>query len=471
MISPPVEEKARTLEGARLYGYTSGVLGQLLPINLINSYIFIYYVYAVGLNALLVGIGTAIGAFIMALASPFFGYVVDNKKPGRFGKRRPFLLLSLPFLFLTIILMWISPTTDSFGAYDWGITLYLWALLGVFFIFYAMLRSAHLSMTPEQSQVEENRIKIGSLIGIFSILGTILGIFIPLILQSLLLNPDDIYNTPQDRQFLLTFLPIIGLIFGILLVIFTLFAHVSTDEKFLLEDEGGVQNGTATKKEKKQANLKNIFKNLFNPFMDKNYSWFMISILLMTIGIRILSKNIPLFLTFVLFLRESGFITFIFPLVIFAILGFVFWSKRAQTKGIMKSYIQATWIISIALIATWILLIDMPVEILLWVARIEIAFILFSLVVGYILPSPAISELVDKAPEELLQKSDGNSLSGSYFGTLLFVLNIANAIGDILFGVMLMGENAESRFWVGILFPIAGVFFLVSIIFARKVRL
>ncbi len=466
MNAPDEKQELRKLEGAHLYGYSSGVLAQIIPINVINAYIFIYYVYVVGLNALVVSIGTALDALIMGFASPFFGYIIDNKKPGKHGKRRPFLLYSMPFLVISVILIWYSPLTQEFGGFNFGITLFLFLVLTMFYLNFAMLRSSYLSMTPEQSQDEQNRIQIGSLIGIFSILGTILGVFIPLILQSQLINPDDIYNTLADKQYLMGALPLIGVMIAISIVVFTLLAYFSTNEDFLLKNNDVSNSNTET-----QSNIKNAFKNLFYPFSDKNYALFMFSILFGTIGIRIINKDLTLYLTFVLSLKESEFLTFMLPLIVFAVLGFFVWTKRAHNNGVKKAYIDATWIISISLLATAILLIEMPRELLLVLASICMASILFSLVVGYILPSPAISELIDVAPEEMLKDAKTDSLAGSYFGAHLFILNIANAIGDILIGIVLIGENAKNPFWIGILFPIAGFVFFISLLILKKVKL
>ena len=457
------EQELRKLEGGKLYGYTSGVLAQIIPINVVNAYIFIYYVYVVGLNALVVSIGTATGALIMAFASPFWGYIIDNKTPGKYGKRRPFLLYSLPLLMISVILIWYSPLTAEFGEYNLSITLFLFLVLAMFYLSFSMLRSSYLSMTPEQSQDDQNRIQIGSLIGVFSILGTILGIFVPLILQSQLTNPDDIYNTPSDKLFLMGALPFIGILIAVSIIAFTLIAYRSTNEDFLLrDDDTNIES---------QSNIKAAFKNIFFAFKDRNYAIFSLSILLGSIGIRILNKNLALYLTFVLSLRESEFLTFILPLIVFAVLGFVVWTKVAHNKGVKKAYIQSTWIISASLMATAILLIPMAQELLIILAFIIIAFVLFSLVTGYILPSPAISEMIDTAPEEMLKNGNSESLSGSYFGANLFVLNIAYALGDIMIGIFLIGENAESAFFIGLTFPVAGIVFLFSVLVLKKVKL
>ena len=70
-----------------------------------------------------------------------------------------------------------------------------------------------------------------------------------------------------------------------------------------------------------------------------------------------------------------------------------------------------------------------------------------------------------------MEKMDSNSLSGSYFGTFLFVLNIGHALGDLILGVILMGPNAENSLAIGIVFPIAGVLYFMSNLILNKIDL
>ncbi|MGV9200593.1 MAG: MFS transporter, partial [Promethearchaeia archaeon] len=405
----------------------------------------------------------ALAAVANALGAPIFGYLIDKKEPGKFGKRRPFLILCLPFICVSLILLWYSPLSNTFAAMNWGIAIYLWIVLVIFFVSYAMLRSTYMSMQPEQSQVEQNRIKIGSMIGIFSLVGTVLGIFLPLILQSQLKNPDNIFHSTHDRQFLLDALPFLGWMFAILSIGFTLGAFFSTNEDFFHD----MPNNEATQT---QITLKDVILNIGRPFQDRNFRYFLLSIMLSSIGIRLLLKDLTLFLTFTLYLKESGFITFILPLVLFAVLGFIVWSKRAQDKGIKNAYLQAQWLVVIALLLAAFLLIDFSQTLLLWLARILLAILLFALVVGFILPTPAISELVDDAPDDMLTKMKADSLSGSYFGTYFFILNVGFALGDLILGLILSGPRAENRIAVGMILPIAGLLYLAANLLFRKIN-
>ncbi|MHA1299696.1 MAG: MFS transporter [Candidatus Helarchaeota archaeon] len=457
-------EELRTLEGKKLWGYSVGVLGQILPVTLISSYIFIFFTYAVGLNALFVSIGTALGVIVNAFFAPIWGCIIDKKKPGRWGKRRPFLIWSLPIMCFSLVILWYSPLASQFGEINWIVSIFLWTFSMTFYFTFSMLRSAYLSMQPEQSQKETNRIKIGNLIGLFSILGTVMGIFIPLIIQSKLITPDAIFYNPLDRQYLLDILPIYGWIFASSIVLFTLIAYFSTNEDFY-------KDVIVDQTQPQELSVHKVLRDVFRPFDDKNFKLYLIAMLTSTIGIRLLVKNLTLFFTFVLGFKGKQFLTFILPLVPFAILGFIIWSKRTHDVGVKQTYIQSNLFVIVSLCASIILLINMPPDLTIIIASILIATVLFGLITGYTLPNPAIGELVDGAPQDIFTKMGVDSLSGAYFGTYLFIINISNAIGDIILGLILIGPNAESKLAVGLIFPIAGVTYLIATLILTKIDL
>ena len=99
----------RELNGKRLFGYSMGDLGMPLVNIFVGIYIIQFYVYTINLDALLVSIGIFAQLFLDALFAIIFGVVVDNKKPGKLGKRRPFLLIGLPIWFASTILIWLPP--------------------------------------------------------------------------------------------------------------------------------------------------------------------------------------------------------------------------------------------------------------------------------------------------------------------------------------------------------------------------
>ncbi|HEC39654.1 MAG TPA: hypothetical protein ENI29_15555, partial [bacterium] len=86
----------RELKGKRLFGYSMGDLGMSLPNIFTGVFIFQYYVFTINLSSILVSIGITTQLLVSAIFAIIFGVIVDNKKPGKMGKRRPFLLIGLP---------------------------------------------------------------------------------------------------------------------------------------------------------------------------------------------------------------------------------------------------------------------------------------------------------------------------------------------------------------------------------------
>ncbi|MHA1561104.1 MAG: MFS transporter, partial [Promethearchaeota archaeon] len=117
-------------------GFAIGVFGLMLPI---------------GLDALLVSIGMFIGLVVFSLGAIIFGVVSDNKKPGKYGKRRPFLLLSLPGMIISMILIWTPPKCPEGQTMYWPTAIYLWTIAIFFSASVAMGFAPYYAMIPEQA--------------------------------------------------------------------------------------------------------------------------------------------------------------------------------------------------------------------------------------------------------------------------------------------------------------------------------
>jgi Na+/melibiose symporter-like transporter len=143
-------------------------------------FVFQYYVYTINLNSLLVSIGLTIQLIVAAFFSILWGVIIDNKKPGKFGKRRPYLFYGLPIWVVTGILLWLPPW---YGPKDnsmfWPTAIYFWVIITVKAIAGTSVIIAHASMFPEQSQTDENRKKVASVGTIWQINASILGLLLP----------------------------------------------------------------------------------------------------------------------------------------------------------------------------------------------------------------------------------------------------------------------------------------------------
>jgi len=223
----------RELHGFRLFGYSIGQFGYFLTRLLISVFAFQYYVYTVNLDAILASIGISINLILNAIALIVFGVIADKKKPGRFGKRRPFMLYGLPIWVASAILIWLPPWyCPKNNSFYWPTALYFWIMLSLNVVSGSSIISAHISMMPEQSQTYKNREKIAAWRAIFMITASILALLLPLIIQSILEDPENVKWWEPSGKVILFYMPIIGVgfaSFGLFSLILTFF---SVDESF-----------------------------------------------------------------------------------------------------------------------------------------------------------------------------------------------------------------------------------------------
>ena len=146
----------RELHGKRLWGYSLGNLGLTLPNMFTGVYQYQFYVYTVNLDSLLTSIGVSTQLIIGAFFAIIFGVIIDKKKPGKYGKRRPFLIFGLPIWFISTILIWFPPNCPIDNPFYLPTASFFWITSVVRSIFRALLYNVYTSMLPEQSQTSKN---------------------------------------------------------------------------------------------------------------------------------------------------------------------------------------------------------------------------------------------------------------------------------------------------------------------------
>jgi Na+/melibiose symporter and related transporters len=87
------------------------------------------YNIALGLNPALITTVIAITRLWDAFTDPFMGKVTDNAKGGRFGRRRPFMLLGIVLCALLFPVIWMAPG----GLGQWGMFAFLLVTMLLFY--------------------------------------------------------------------------------------------------------------------------------------------------------------------------------------------------------------------------------------------------------------------------------------------------------------------------------------------------
>ncbi|TFG00036.1 MAG: MFS transporter, partial [Promethearchaeota archaeon] len=272
--------KPRELHGTKLIGYSIGFFGLFLTNLLIGVFAFQFYVYTVNLNSIIVSIGIAVRLILAAVFSIVFGVMTDNKKPGRFGKRRPFLLYGLPIWVLTSVLLWFPPWyCPKNNSIFLPTAIYFCVVIILNSISGTLILTAHISMLPEQSQTHDNRKKVASMNTFFTIIASILSLLLPLMIQSILEDPTAVKWWEPSGKVLLFYMPLIGIgfvIFGVITLMLTFF---SVDESF---------HNTSTDTEMKKKSILATFQQMVIPAKDKKYRKYMAVRYFNSIGSRIL---------------------------------------------------------------------------------------------------------------------------------------------------------------------------------------
>jgi GPH family glycoside/pentoside/hexuronide:cation symporter len=135
------------------YG-TGQISNMILALAITNLASFVLTV-ELGVSAFLVGLATGIPRLFDALTDPPVGYVSDNWR-SRWGRRKPFLLVGIISVGLTLMLMWQMPR-------GWSEMAYFWFFLGmslVYFLAYTLYATPFVALGYELSSDYHERTRL-----------------------------------------------------------------------------------------------------------------------------------------------------------------------------------------------------------------------------------------------------------------------------------------------------------------------
>ncbi len=456
----------RELHGKRLFGYSLGDLGFTLPNMFTEVFIFQYYVYTINLNALLVSIGVTAQLLFGAIAAIIFGVIIDNKKPGKLGKRRPFLLLSLPVWCITTIVIWFPPLCPQDNSLYLPTAFFFWGMMMVRSIFRALILNVYNSMLPEQSQTLKNREKVASLRSAFSILASVIAMFLPLFVHSLLSDPSNVKWWEPSGEIMLLYIPLVGIIFTAFGLITVIIIYISVDESF---------HNTDSNLKYQKTKITETFKRMSIPAKDRNFLKLILAGFFIWVSGKIVALLVFPFQTYLLQFQSSEF--FIYILIsIFGKFGWFFiWKKILKRNNIVNSY---SICILLAVITSFIdifyLLSGLPYGIKLVLYIVSWSTVLGSMYAYPLFSIPIMASLVHEAAENDKVSNIDESMakiSGSYYGLESFVRSMGPAFASLLVGSILSGPNEENPYVIIFLFISLGVFYLIAFVFVKRIKL
>jgi len=460
-------EVLRELKGKRLIGYTQGNFGMSLLNIFTGSFVFQYYVYTINLDPALASIGLSFNIFISAFFSIIFGVVTDNKKPGRFGKRRPFLLFALPLWAITSILIWFPPWyCPPSNSLFLPTAIYFWVITATRALSGTLLFNTYLSILPEQSQTLKNRHTVASYRTFFMITASTLSLFLPLLIQSLLPDPKNAKWFDPSGKIILFYIPLIASILTVIGVAAILVIFFSVDESFHLKN---------SKSYIEKVTLRDRIRQMAQPAKDHKYRNMVITGVFMGISGNIFGFLLFPFQTFLLEFQKSEFLLYVFISIGGKFGWHIVWRLVIRKKSLITSYKLASVFAAVASFTDLLFLMsNMP-----YFLKITLYIVSFGTILGttYAVPLFGIPLGATIIQEAAINNRTSNldetisNISGSYYGFSQFVQSLGAAFSSIVIGLILTGANQRNPVIITVMFAMQSVFYLIAIVFIRRIKI
>ena len=165
----------------KTFNYSVGMFGTSIPINLLKTFAFAYYVDTLGVTTAQWATIMLIYTFIDAADNLVYGFLSDRTRT-KWGRRRPWLVIGTPLLVLGLILFFTPPAGLEANA------LYIYAML--FYIFTGTLDSVinanYGALFPELFTTDATRAKANALRQAFQLVAMIISIALtPMVVDAL----------------------------------------------------------------------------------------------------------------------------------------------------------------------------------------------------------------------------------------------------------------------------------------------
>ncbi|MHA1292731.1 MAG: MFS transporter [Promethearchaeota archaeon] len=389
---------------------------------------------------LLAGIATMCGKFAIAISQFLMGYLSDTTKSQKFGKRKPFMIISAPilafsFTFLLLPTIFLGKNPDI-------VVLFLWLLIFdvLFQFFYGSLTTPYQSWMAEQFEVHE-RPTASAWQNIFNYVGTGIAIlFIYNIVPKVMADfaETKVINPLYSFTVIIFALTIVGLFY------FSAFSlpveSAPPIEMNLMED------------------LKGILR-------DKNYLHVCVMVGIASLTWSMITGIMLGYVEFVLVLEDPMYATA--ALAVGVVFSLFIWKKIIDKAGKKKSLtIIFIWaIISIPFAGILPLF---PFEDFTIPAIILVMIVSASLGGWFLFPYIVYADMAEN--EQKNRKKD-EMKAGLYTGFPSILLNIFQAFGYLLIGIILLAPPLPGKnYSLGYLIwaPIGSIILIIALIYLKK---
>ena len=156
---------------AKSFNYAIGMFGTSIPINMLKTFAFTFYVLGLGVTTKQWAGMLFIYTFIDALDNPIYGFLSDRTRT-RWGRRRPWLVIGTPLLILTFITFYNIPDFLSGNSiFAYGMLFYI--LVGTLD---SVINANYAALFPELFRDDTSRAKTNAMRQAFQLVAMIISI-------------------------------------------------------------------------------------------------------------------------------------------------------------------------------------------------------------------------------------------------------------------------------------------------------
>ena len=456
------QKEPRTLSTGQAIIYSLPLGGIQALIGMMGFFTILFYTNIMGAPAIFTGIVYSGMLYLEAFLSIIFGVFSDNIKT-RLGGKKTIILFAVPIITLTTILLWIPPIPPvgyPFGAMYIPLLIWMVLFMLIFRIADAGYWSCYQALLPELSTDEKNRVKITMTGMMVQLIGIILGMLGPMIImgdvtEDLPRDDPQLYirgiNAVVSQEItsgIFTFSIIFSIIFLICIIIMMVYIKEPSRDT------------------KEKLSLSAVFSEMAKPLKDKNYRLYLISFFLFWVPIISLSYILMNIATYLLELRGSEFLIFLFVALCAGLFAFVLSQKLSAKYGIKKTLRICLIITFIPFISIIIVLLPLNHETLVVGGMVLVSLCLIGFVGAMIFPATIMSAIVDEA-----ELGSNKSLSGSYAGAYSMVLTAGSATSMLLVSLFLEIFGPEEKISYVVIFLFGAVLIALSLYIFKNVRI
>jgi len=374
----------------------------------INFWLMYYLTDMVGLSSAVAGITIMVGKIWDAVTDPMMGYVSDNSK-FRWGKSKPFMVIGLAPLFVSVIALFTKVNFSS----EVGLAIYYTAIYCLVNTFYTVVFIPYYSLLSGLTNDYNERTSLQSYRMIFAIIGQIIG--------SVLAKPIIGFFPDQVTGF--TWM---GVIFGAVIAV----AVLTT--VFMVKSSA---NNVLVKEHKEKGNY---FKENLSVLKSRPYMIVIAAMITCFISLVITSTTVPYFYKYYLNAEDMASV----GILVSAVSNIAFvpvvlkLSKRYDKKK--------TWLIGLVVAAMGSLA-------LYTIAPYGIPWVFIPMVVTgagacstYVLLMSIVSDCVDYEYLKSGKRKDGSFMGFMTFGQKLGMALGAAAVGWVLSGLGYIADAAQT---------------------------